>query len=97
MQAIYKMKYKDIEKLNELTIIKMVILSNYRIDQYLYLIAFIPLVKHLSTVYKNQDARALDPELKKLALSTFFLSILLSICMVSLLADLFVNVFLGGR
>lgn len=73
------------------------ILSNYRIDQYLYLIAFIPLVKHLSTVYKNQDARALDPELKKLALSTFFLSILLSICMVSLLADLFVNVFLGGR
>ena len=73
------------------------ILSNYRIDQYLYLIAFVPLVKHLSTVYKNQDARALDPELKKLALSTFFLSILLSICMVSLLADLFVNVFLGGR
>jgi 1,4-dihydroxy-2-naphthoate octaprenyltransferase len=73
------------------------ILSNYRVDQYLFLLAFIPLIKHLTTVYKNQDARALDPELKKLALSTFFLSILLSICMVSLLADLFVNVFLGGR
>ncbi|MBU0941112.1 MAG: 1,4-dihydroxy-2-naphthoate octaprenyltransferase [Bacteroidetes bacterium] len=73
------------------------ILSNYRFDQYLYLIAFVPLVKHLLTVYKNQDSRALDPELKKLALSTFFLSILLSICMVSLVADLFVNVFLGGR
>ena len=73
------------------------VLSNYRFDQYLYLIAFVPLVKHLLTVYKNQDSRALDPELKKLALSTFFLSILLSICMVSLVADLFVNVFLGGR
>ena len=73
------------------------ILNNYRVDQYLFLIAFFPLVKHLITVYKNQDARALDPELKKLALSTFLLSILLSICMVSLVADLFVNVFLGGR
>lgn len=73
------------------------ILSNYRVDQYLFLIAFFPLAKHLITVYKNQDARALDPELKKLALSTFLLSILLSICMVSLVADLFVNVFLGGR
>jgi 1,4-dihydroxy-2-naphthoate octaprenyltransferase len=73
------------------------ILSNYRLDQYLFLLAFFPLVKHLTTVYKNQDSRALDPELKKLALSTFFLSILLSICMVSLVADLFVNVFLGGR
>jgi 1,4-dihydroxy-2-naphthoate octaprenyltransferase len=62
----------------------------------LYLIAFVPLVKHLITVYKNQDSRALDPLTKKLALSTFFLCILLSICMVSLVADLFVNVFLGG-
>lgn len=73
------------------------VLSDYRIDQYLYVIAFVPLVKHLITVYKNQDPRALDPELKKLALSTFFLCILLSVCMVSLVADLFVNVFLGGR
>lgn len=73
------------------------VLSNYRIDQYLFLLAFIPLIIHLITVYKNQDSRALDPELKKLALSTFLLSILLSICMVSLVADLFVNVFLGGR
>ncbi|MFT5252686.1 MAG: 1,4-dihydroxy-2-naphthoate octaprenyltransferase [Flavobacteriales bacterium] len=78
-------------------IILFAILSNFRVDQYLFLLAFLPLTKHLITVYKNEDSRALDPELKKLALSTFFLCILLSLCMVSLVADLFVNVFLGGR
>jgi len=78
-------------------IVLFAILSNFRVDQYLFLLAFLPLTMHLVTVYKNQDSRALDPELKKLALSTFFLCILLSICMVSLVADLFVNVFLGGR
>lgn len=78
-------------------IVLFAILSNFRIDQYLFLLAFLPLTMHLVTVYKNQDSRALDPELKKLALSTFFLCILLSLCMVSLVADLFVNVFLGGR
>lgn len=78
-------------------IVFFAILSNFRVDQYLFLLAFLPLTNHLITVYKNEDSRALDPELKKLALSTFFLCILLSLCMVSLIADLFVNVFLGGR
>ena len=73
------------------------VLSEYRLDQYLFVLAFIPLTKHLNTVYKNQEPRALDPELKKLALSTFALSILLALCMVSLIQDLVVNVFLGGR
>ncbi len=73
------------------------ILSAYRWDQYLFLLAYIPLTKHLITVYKNQDPKALDPELKKLALSTFALSILLALCMVSLIQDLIVNLFLGGR
>ncbi len=73
------------------------ILSDYRLDQYLFVLAYIPLIKHLNTVYKNQDPRALDPELKKLALSTFALSILLALCMVSLIPDLVVNLFLGGR
>lgn len=73
------------------------ILSEYRWDQYLFLLAFIPLTKHLITVYKNQEPRALDPELKKLALSTFALSILLALCMVSLIQDIVVNVFFGGR
>lgn len=73
------------------------ILSDYRWDQYLFLLAYIPLTKHLIKVYKNQEAKALDSELKKLALSTFALSILLALCMVSLIQDLIVNVFLGGR
>jgi 1,4-dihydroxy-2-naphthoate octaprenyltransferase len=73
------------------------VLSDYRLDQYLFLLAYISLTKHLIRVYKNQEANALDPELKKLALSTFALSILLSVCMVSLIQDVIVNVFLGGR
>ena len=73
------------------------VLSGYRLDQYLFVLAYIPLIKHLSTVRKNQDPRALDPELKKLALSTFALSVLLALCMVSLIQDLIVNAFLGGR
>ncbi|MDD5150035.1 MAG: 1,4-dihydroxy-2-naphthoate octaprenyltransferase [Flavobacterium sp.] len=73
------------------------ILSEYRLDQYLFLLAFIPLIKHLNTVYKNQKSRDLDPELKKIALSTFALSILLALCMISLIPDLIVNLFFGGR
>jgi 1,4-dihydroxy-2-naphthoate octaprenyltransferase len=45
----------------------------------IFFIAYIPLVKHLHTVYKNTEPRFLDPELKKLALTTFLLSILLAI------------------
>ena len=44
--------------------------------QFLFVIAFIPIFKHLYTVYKNVDAKKLDPELKKLALSTFLFSLL---------------------
>lgn len=44
--------------------------------QFLFLLAFIPIVKHFMTVYKNKDPKALDPELKKLALSTFLFAIL---------------------
>jgi len=73
------------------------ILNDFNLDQYLFLLAYIPLTKHLITVYKNQEPRALDPELKKLALSTFALSMLLAICMISLIQDLIVNLFLGGR
>lgn len=44
--------------------------------QFLFLIAFIPIFSHLYRVYKNIDPKNLDPELKKLALSTFLFSIL---------------------
>ena len=72
-------------------------MDKFRLDQYLFILAYIPLAKHLITVFKNQEPKALDPELKKLALSTFALAILLAICMISLIQDLIVNLFLGGR
>ena len=67
------------------------IINDFNIDQYLFLLAYIPLTKHLITVYKNQEPRALDPELKKLALSTFALSVLLALCMIYFISDLIVN------
>jgi 1,4-dihydroxy-2-naphthoate octaprenyltransferase len=65
--------------------------SNFRFDQYLFLIVFIPLTNHLITVYKNIEPKLLDPELKKLALSTFALSVLLALCMIFFISDLLVN------
>lgn len=65
--------------------------SHFHLDQYLFLLAYIPLTKHIITVYKNQEPRLLDPELKKLALGTFALSILMALCMIYFLSDIFVN------
>lgn len=42
----------------------------------LYFIAFIPLLIHLKTVHKNRNPSMLDPELKKVALSTFLFAVL---------------------
>ena len=55
------------------------ILSNFKPLQYLFLVAYVPLLLHIKTVAKNMVPRDLDPELKKVALSTFLLSVLLSI------------------
>lgn len=46
------------------------------IDDLLYFFAFIPLLGHLKRVMENVDPEQLDPELKKLALSTFLLAVL---------------------
>lgn len=67
------------------------ILSHFKFDQYLFLLAYIPLTKHLITVYKNQKASDLDSELKKVALSTFALSVLLALSMIFFISDLLVN------
>lgn len=45
----------------------------------IYIIIYIPLLRHLITVLKEEEPKALDPQLKVLALSTFFLAILLGI------------------
>jgi len=47
--------------------------------QFLFLIAYLPLLKHLIFVKNNQQEKLLDGELKKVALSTFLYSILLGI------------------
>jgi 1,4-dihydroxy-2-naphthoate octaprenyltransferase len=73
------------------------VLEDFNFDQYIFLFAYIPLIKHLSAVYKNENSKELDPELKKVALSTFVLSVLLSLCMIFFFSDILVNLFLGGR
>lgn len=42
----------------------------------IFTIAYLPLIKHMRTVYKNSTPENLDPELKKVALSTFAFSLL---------------------
>ena len=44
--------------------------------QFLFVIAYLPLLKHVLFVIKNTDEAALDGELKKVALITFFFGIL---------------------
>ena len=71
--------------------------KEFNFDQYIFVFAYIPLIKHLVTVYKNKKPKELDPELKRVALSTFALSILLSLSFIFFFQDIFVNLFMGGR
>jgi 1,4-dihydroxy-2-naphthoate polyprenyltransferase len=54
-------------------------LKHFHLEQYCFVVAYFPFTSHLMTVYKNKTPRLLDPELKKLAISTFILAILLSL------------------
>lgn len=63
----------------------------FNFDQYIFIVAYFPLTSHLLTVYKNREPRLLDPELKKLALSTFLLSVLLSLQLIFLVSDLLLD------
>ena len=55
--------------------------TGFKVSQYVFLVAYFPLISHIRTVYYCPEPRALDPQLKKLAISTFLLSIILSIVM----------------
>lgn len=48
-------------------------------QNFIYLIAFLPLIQNLVVVWNNTEAVDLDPELKKVALSTFLYSLLFGI------------------
>ncbi len=68
-------------------------LLDFRLDQYLFLIAYIPFTKHLFRVKKAIDPKDFDPELKKLAIATFLLSILLSLDLISFIQDVVMQIF----
>lgn len=57
------------------------ILNNFRTVQYIFVAAYIPFIIHIKTVFKNTVPRELDPELKKVALGTFLLSVLLCVAL----------------
>lgn len=72
-------------------VVVFAILNDFNFDQYIFLAAYFPLSSHLVTILKNRNPKLLDPELKKLALSTFFLSILLALSLIYFVSDLLVN------
>ena len=55
------------------------LLNATRTYQYIPLLAFVPILVHLKKVYSTEVPKLLDPELKKLALSTFLLAVLIFI------------------
>lgn len=57
------------------------LLKDFKPVQYLFLTGFIPLVLHLKRVYTYQNPKEYDPELKVLAISTFLISVLISIAL----------------
>jgi 1,4-dihydroxy-2-naphthoate octaprenyltransferase len=50
-----------------------------KLSSYIYLIAYIPLSLHLLKVINTNNEKDYDPELKKVAISTFFFSVLFAI------------------
>lgn len=55
------------------------ILNYHSVGQFIFLLAYIPLIKHLFFVIKNKEASLLDSQLKVVALSTFVFSVLFGI------------------
>lgn len=50
--------------------------SDFKIYQYFFILAYIPIIKHLIFVKNNTQAKALDSQMKIVALSTFVISVL---------------------
>src|SRR5690606_24124891 len=81
---VVKMGYEKAKQYHFYLIIFAVIFINlYAMNvfskwyQFVYAIGFIPLLKNIGIVGKTKNPRLLDPELKRLSLSTFFISLLL--------------------
>lgn len=56
-------------------------LKDFKPAQYLFLIGFIPILLHLKRIYRYQNPKEYDPELKVLAISTFLISVLVSVAL----------------
>lgn len=65
-----------------LLVLLFALLQSFYIYQYVFLLAFVPVLKHIKTVRENTEPAALDPELKKVAISTFLLSVLFAVGLV---------------
>ena len=74
-----------------LLILVFAYLNDFHFDQYIFVVAYFPLISHLLTVYRNKEPKNLDPELKKLAISTFLLSVLLALALIYFISDMIVN------
>jgi 1,4-dihydroxy-2-naphthoate octaprenyltransferase len=62
-----------------LSLLFFAFLKDFKAVQYLFLIGFMPLLLHLKRIFAYQNPKQYDPELKMVALSTFLISILLSL------------------
>jgi 1,4-dihydroxy-2-naphthoate octaprenyltransferase len=81
-----KLGAKNAKKYHYFLIVSAIVLSGffgvlYYTSPYnlIFMIVYIPLIIHLKKVYETVDIINLDPELKKLALTTFLLAILMGI------------------
>lgn len=73
-------------------ILAFAILSGFQFDQYLFLIAYVPLTTHLLRVRAVSHPAELDPELRKLAIATFLLSVLLALSEIFFFSDIIVQI-----
>ena len=65
--------------LSFISAVSYVVLTFTKTVQFIFLLAYIPLVIHALFVYNNKEEVRLDAELKKVALSTFLFSVLLGL------------------
>ncbi len=62
-----------------ISMVVFTLLNGAQIGHWIYLPTFKPLLKHLKFVRENKEEKAFDPELKKVALGTFFMALLFGV------------------
>jgi 1,4-dihydroxy-2-naphthoate octaprenyltransferase len=67
------------------------------VDVFFFLIMYIPIVRHLRRVGRATNPRDLDPELRKLAIATFMISIILSLSLIYFFSDIVVQIVNATR